>query len=291
MKYLKHIFWISTLSCIICIVFMDSQSVAQEQVFVYPRPESESDQRTIYPVKLLELGLKKTGIRFRLQPSVYHMQQGRALVMLANDSDLHVAWSMSSIEREAKLLPIRIPIYKGLIGWRIFLINQADQAKFQKVQGIDGLKRYEAGQGHDWPDTKILRSNGLRVTGSNNYESLFKMLQVNRFDYFPRSIVEIWAEVENHKTMGIVVEESIALRYPTAFYFFVNQRNVQLAELLKKGLNQSIKDGSFNKLFNQYHQGLLQQANLNARRIFDLNNPILPKQTPLNRKELWFTID
>jgi hypothetical protein len=76
----------------------------------------------------------------------------------------------------------------------MFLINRSDAAKFTKVKTLDDLRQLQAGQGHDWPDTEILRFNGLNVQVSASYESLFTMLRAQRFDYFPRSIIEIWDE-------------------------------------------------------------------------------------------------
>jgi hypothetical protein len=101
--------------------------------------------------------------------------------------------ALALTKAEAALLPIRIPIDKGLLGWRIFLVNRAKADQFAAVKTLDGLRPYQAGQGHDWPDTDILRANGLKVQGSANYDGLFKTLQAGRIDYFPRSVVEIWA--------------------------------------------------------------------------------------------------
>ena len=270
------------------LVLSGHTALSQERIIVYPQPESEQDQRTIYPVKLLNLALHKTGVPFRLQPSEERMPQGRALLMLTQDQIVHVVWSMTSIEREAELLPIRIPIYKGLIGWRLLLIKAQDQDKFRHIQAVKDLQQLKVGQGHDWPDTAILRHNGFQVTGVANYESLFDMLQKGRIDFFPRSIVEIWAEAEAHQHQRLVVAPTLALQYPTAFYFFVNKQNAPLAQLIEDGLNQAIKDGSFNQLFDEYHQSLLQRAQLPSRQVFALDNPILPQNTPLQRQELWY---
>lgn len=261
---------------------------AAEKIY-YPRPESATDPRTEYPVKLLELALKKSDAQYDLQPSVATMVQGRAITEVeSNKGNVHIVWTMTSKEREQQLLPIRIPIYKGLIGWRLPLVMQKDADQFKSVKSIADMNRFDAGQGHDWPDTEILRSNGLKVNGATNYEGLFKMLENGRFHYFPRSVAEIWAEAETHASKGIVVDKNIALHYPAAFYYFVNKNNRQLADTVTRGLEKAISDGSFEKLFQQFNGPTIKRSNLENRAIIELKNPLLPAETPLNRKELWF---
>ncbi|MCX4027144.1 transporter substrate-binding domain-containing protein [Spartinivicinus marinus] len=259
-------------------------------IVTYPRPVTADDKRTQYPAKLLHLGLSKSGESFQIQPSEGVMLQGRALKLLELGKVVDVVWSMTSIDREKKLLPIRVPIYKGLIGWRLPLIREIDQRKFAAISHLGLLKPLYAGQGHDWPDTVILRENGFQVSGVASYEGLFKMLSQRRFDYFPRSIVEIWAEAENHADKGIVVENSIVIKYKTAFYYFVNKGGQRLARLLSKGLYQAIEDGSFDRLFMEHHQEILSKAKLEQRKIFTIPNPILPVNTPLNEPKLWFEL-
>lgn len=244
-------------------------------------------ERETYPIKVLALALKKSGVEYNMAPFPAEMAQSRALMQLARGHDITIVWTMTSKEREQGLLPIRIPIDKGLLGWRLFLINQKDQSAFASVKSLADLKLHTAGQGHDWPDTAILQSNGLGVQVAPKYDNLFKMLQVRRFDYFPRSIMEIWDEQKRFAQNGIVVEETLLVYYPTAYYFFVNKNDTAMANAIEKGLNIAIKDGSFDSLFNQSFGDALHRAHLNTRRRLQLNNPLLPAETPLGRKELW----
>ena len=256
-------------------------------VVVYPQAET-MDARQDYPLKVLALALTKAGADFELQPSRRVMTQSRALVQLSQGTDVNVVWTMTSKEREDTFLPIRIPIDKGLLGWRIFLINRTKASQFAAVKTLDDLRKYEAGQGHDWPDTDILRASGLKVQGVVNYDSLFKMLQSGRIDYFPRSVVEIGAEETRHPGMELLIEKTIILQYPTALYFFVNKDNAHLAHTVEAGLRAAIKDGSFDKLFAAEYGDDIKRANLKGRTRFQLANPLLPQRTPLQDKKLWF---
>lgn len=250
---------------------------------VYPRQESPN----AYPVQVLRLALSEAGADFDLQPSETPMLQGRALEQLAKGENVNVVWSMTSQERESALWPIRIPIDKGLLGWRLILTSKAGAAAIAKVKKMDDLRRLQAGQGHDWPDTNILRFNGLQVQTGTSYDGLFKMLSVGRFDYFPRSIIEIWDEQKFFATQNLEIDKNLILYYPTAFYFFVSRKDRELAKTIETGLNKAIANGKFEQLFQQTYGDVVQRAHLAGRTKLILQNPLLPAATPLARKELW----
>jgi hypothetical protein len=255
----------------------------------YPRPISENDQRSNYPVALLKLAFDNTGVRFKLIPSERPLQQNQALELLASSREINVVWSMTDKTREVDLLPIRVPIFKGLIGYRVFLVKEEQLPKFAFITERNSLMTLKPIQGHDWPDTKILQSNGFDVVTSREYSTLFTMLNQSQGDYFPRSVVEVWEEADLYKNINdTVVEPNLGINYPTAMYFFVNKRNTTLARLLENGLEKAISNGDFDKLFYQTHQGFIERAKMDKRRFFELENPLLPTQTPLERSELWF---
>jgi hypothetical protein len=71
-------------------------------------------------------------------------------------------------------------------------------------------------------------------------------------------------------------------------YFFVNKKDVALAADIEKGLELMLASGEFLQLFNQYFGALIEQLALESRVRIDLENPFLPAQTPLCRRELWW---
>ncbi|MBS0307573.1 MAG: transporter substrate-binding domain-containing protein [Proteobacteria bacterium] len=261
---------------------------AQPLVVVHPDRPSVRDARYDFQISLLKLALDKSGVPYQMRPSKFGMEQGRMLTQLEKGLDVDVVWSMTSREREQHLLPIRIPIDKGLIGYRVFLVRPDKLAQFAQVHTLEQLRQFEAGQGSFWPDTEILRANDLLVYGATVYENLFSMLEAERFDYFPRSITEIWDELKARPDRNLVVEPSILLYYPAAAYFFVNKQNKVLARTIETGLRTAIRDGSFDQLFQTYYGEFIRKANLGNRTVIRLNNPLLPAETPLQQKQLWF---
>jgi hypothetical protein len=255
---------------------------------VYPRAESAGDERDRFPVQLLELALRKADATYELKPHPVFMLQVRALREVEQQSGLDIVWTMTSKEREQALLPIRIPIDRGLLGWRVLLVRPASLPAFAATTTLAQLEALRGGQGADWPDTTILRAAGLKIDESARYGDLFQKLAAGRIDYFPRSVQEIWGELDNHRSEGFVVEPTLALHYPTAMYFFVNKQRTDLAADLRRGLEVALRDGSFQALFMQHFGDVLRRSQLDRRRVFEMANPLLPAQTPLEDARLWY---
>ena len=252
----------------------------------YPLPESEGDQRLEYPRQLLELALSKTDVPYRIEFPSTRMNQERQAAELEGGRSLDVAPIPSSAERESRLLPIRIPLNKGLLGWRIGLVRKGDENLMAQVKSIDDLHKIRIVQGHEWPDTTILRSNGVKVLTGPDYNGLFRMLAADRFDYFPRSVMEIWSELEAHADLGL--DRHVALHYFYDSYFFVNKKNTKLASDIERGLEKAIADGSFERLFQRHWGDALRKARLDERIVIEMRNPLLTPETPSARAELWY---
>ncbi len=247
------------------------------------------DKRNDYYVELLQTALARSRKYYTFEKGPRGLSGLRQLYAVANGT-VDVGWSLSTEENEKVLAPIRIPIDKGLVGWRLLLINKDDTNLFENVKSVDDLRQIRLGHGQDWIDTSILRANQFNVEGVSTYEGIFKMLKQKRIRYFPRSIMEITAEIEAHKNLDLIIEPTLLIHYPAAIYFVVNPEKPSLAKDIESGLKAMIKDGAFNKLFEKYNAQSIKNANLNQRHLYKLHNPYLPKATPINQSELWFDV-
>jgi hypothetical protein len=258
-------------------------------VLIYPRPEIDDDSRGAFPLRVLQLALSKVAGKYTLAPADSVMDQNRALLQLeVPNGGMDVVWSMTTVEREQRFAPVRIPIEKGLIGWRLAIIAQKNPDKLRSVKSVNDLKQFTACQGHDWPDTSILRENGLRVLTDSSYQNLFRLISTGPADFFPRSALEIWGELDAHKADGMIIDPYLVIHYQAAMYFFVKKTNQALADEITRGLEKAIADHSFERLFQSEYGEKLRKANLSGRRVIQLENPFLPPATPLSKKELWF---
>lgn len=272
------------------LAFSPFVSAQESNTINFPLLDSKIDPNDAYLEDLIALILKNSPRQYKINSKIGRMQQDRSIYeMTRKDGLLDLMWTMTTDGREKILIPIKIPIDKGLMGWRVVLIDKKNKDLFNKVKTINDLKKFSAGQERDWPDTDILRSNQLTVVTSNAYNPLFNMLMAGRFDYFPRSIFEVDKDLENHPLENMIIDEHIVIIYPTASYFFVTPRRPKLAEDLQIGFEKIIADGSFEKLFQKYNRAHLEKLNIDGRIKIYLQNPLLnPKSMPLNRTELWY---
>ena len=246
------------------------------------------DPHLPYMLSLLQLACDEIGMRCQLQAAAT-MNQARAMVQLGKrDGGIDLFWGMTSREREQQTIPIRIPLDKGLLGWRVALVNAQQPEILAGINDVRQLSRLVAGQVADWPDTPILRHAGLPVLTSQDYGNLFSMLQRKRFDYFPRSVIEVQREAALPVAKGLLIDRNLVLHYPTAMYFFVSTLKPGLAAQLEQGLRKALKDGRFDQLFQRYNGQLLSRLALARRREILLDNPLLPPATPLQDRTLWY---
>jgi len=242
-----------------------------------------------YLTGLLELALTKSGNNFVLSPvEVPPSSAGRSTQYLIKGR-YDVSWMHTSTQHETTLQPIRIPLFKGLIGWRLMFIRHQDLEKFSAIKSEKELKNLWAGQAHNWPDNEILESNGFKLHTAPLKENVLQLLRHKRIDMFPRSITEIWDEYEAYAQDDIVVEPNLVITYPSAFYFFVTNENTILAKALSRGLNTAIEDGSFDQHFHHFFDSVISKSTLAQRTIIAIPNPQLSKQTPLGNSSLWFS--
>lgn len=253
-----------------------------------PRVSARADLMKNYAAVLLDQALAAAGLPVTLEPTPELIPQNRALQELGRHSGrLDVVWTMTSVEREQQARPIRLPIFKGLFGWRLLLAPHEVSERLREVQTLADLRAFSMLQGLEWPDTGVLQANGLRVVVSPSYDAMFKQLRLGRADAFPRSVEEVWWEHDRYG-QGLTVVPDICLHYPAAVYYFVAPDDDELAAAIELGLHRLRTTGAWDRLFLKHHGDDLARARLASRRVLELHNPLLPKATPLDRPELWF---
>ena len=277
---MKRLLWILT-----GILF--SASLSAETVI---KVVSRDDGNARYAIGMIELAMQKAGEDYSLQVSQGVLTAARQQ-QDAVEGKIDVIWAATTQEVEDMLIPVRIPLYKGLLGYRVFIVHEDNRDLFANVRTFDDLKQYVFGQGRGWPDTDILRHNGLKVE-TGTYEGLFLMADGQRFHAFPRGINEPWGEIEVRPELELTVDPHVMLVYRMPFYLLVTPTRPELAETIERGLMMAINDGSFDELLlnDPMVKMVIERGNIASRRAFELENPALPAATPLDRPELWFDI-
>jgi ABC-type amino acid transport substrate-binding protein len=254
------------------------------------------DSRYDYDWEVLRAALEKTATPYApctLHASKVSMEESRANGELAAAGGrINVFSRSTTLALEQQFLPVRIPVDKGLLGYRLLLVRAADLPRFAEVRTLQDLRALRAGQGSNWADVAILRAAGIPVVEGNSYDGLFSMLMARRFDYFSRALDEALREIDEHRASHpqMALEPGLLLYYPLPRYFFVRRdaEGRQLAQRIAAGLEIMIRDGTLDQLFQRYKGKSIEQADLPHRRLIKIDNPGLPPETPLSRSELWY---
>lgn len=260
---------------------------------IYSAGEVQNETRFSDVIEILCTALEKTRSRYGDYECIADTQimpKKRVLQELEkSEHNINVTWNPTSTELEQRFSTIRFPLRKGLLGYRVLLINKENQQKFNQLKTPEDLKKVSLGQGVDWNDNAIYENYGIRVI-QGKYAQLFKMLTANRFDGFPRGVGEILNEYEKNKDRHpeLTIEKNLLIYYPFPYYFFFNKQDTALRDRIEAGLRIMQKDGSFDAIFNKYHQDAINKLNLKGRNVIRLNNPLLPKDTPINDMKLWY---
>jgi hypothetical protein len=283
-----------TMSVLIIILTIMTATMATGQTkVVYPASESDAEARFDDLIEILKTALDKTVAEYgpyTLEPSRSGMNEARYLVELLDPSgSVNVVWSGTSTQKEKDYNALRIPLRKGILGYRVALIARDRQADIDKIRNLQDLRKVTIGQGIGWGDVAIFEANGIKVYTAG-YESLFKMVAAKRIDLFPRGISEVFPEYAARRDAipNLAVEKNLLIYYPWPYYFFFNKSDKHLAKRIETGIRKMMKDGSFDAIFNKYNRASISSANLKNRRVIKITNPLLPKDTPLADASLWF---
>ena len=178
-----------------------------------------------------------------------------------------------------KKIVIPQAISKGLLGYRLLIIKQDKRDKFQQINTAKQMQQLTAGIPATWADADLFRANNYTVCEKGVFSEIFQRLKNNDCDYVALGANEIeQAFTEMAEPLGdLIIEPSLMLYYPFPLVFYLNPQQVELAARVKVGLQYIINNGQLDAIFQQYNSNIVDRLRLKQRKIFNLNNPILPQ--------------
>src|SRR5687768_10837588 len=93
---------------------------------------------------LVKLALSKVPTQHDWQEPVPNASEERMVSMLL-DNQLDIVWYATTKDLEERLHPIRICIFRGLLGYRVLMIKTGTQHKFDGIKTLEDLKRVSLG--------------------------------------------------------------------------------------------------------------------------------------------------
>lgn len=266
-------------------------AVGEDVVKIYAPPFEHENARA-YPDIILTMVLESTKKDFgpyRIERHREIMSRARALRELMTGQLLNVHSAPARAEWEASVTPIYVPIRRGILGYRLLLVNRFDLPRFSSISTVDELMKMSAGLKSQWSITETMKNLGFNVVEGTDFEGLFKMLDHKRFDYFPRGINEVFDEFDTrtHSFPNMVIEPTKALFLPLPTYFFVTPTEPRLAERIKVGMFRILKDGRLQTAFKDFHSEFIERAGLKKRKILVISKSNRPGVRDLDSDLFW----
>lgn len=261
-------------SLILMAVSFFASSTEQTITLKLGKPSIQGIPKNYYILALLEKSFAEVNVKLNIAYSIEPMNTKRILQELKRNGDVDLAWLTmpSALAEQRYLIHTSYPIYNGLHSKRLLMVKQSRLKEFSEIKTLAQLKPFIALQKQSWSDFYVLKNNGLTVNGDLSYESMLKALDEGLGDYFPRSVTAIKAEIRKHPQYNFVIEPHIMLQYDNYYYFYANENNKAIIELLEQGLTKLADSGELNALYGRYYHDVEDGLNLNNRQVFNLKN-------------------
>jgi hypothetical protein len=228
---------------------------------------------------------------YKLDQSTPQSRLFRALH--SGKSEYNILFSGHAKNREEGFQQVDFPLTRGLLGLRVLAILKQNQHHLQNINTFDDLKsKVTLGSGTSWPDTHILEQAGLRVKKAST-ENLWTMLVRQRFLAFPRSVIEIEAEMNRYasrfRNVPIVIDQSILLSYRYDHFFYLKQSDTLRRDILLQGLLRLHNNGKFQKLLatDPFIRNALRTFESTSAKIFHIENPLNTRRINDIPDEYW----
>lgn len=255
--------------------------------------ESTLDKRIDFKNKILKTALDLTKEEFgdyRIEVHNYYMNAKRGFMELAVGKTINVYFSITQNKWEEQAVAIRIPVRRGLVSYRLLIIDKKNKKEFSTIDTLDELKAKRAGLNDGWTTYSIMEDQNFNIVDVDDYDGMFNMLSVNRFDYLLRGVNEVFEEVDQRSEYNsdLMIEPNLAVYIPSITYVFVSKREPRIARRLQRGLELMSINGDLERIFNTFYADALRKAELDKRKILYIKNPDLPANVPLDVDHFWF---
>ncbi|GEA50225.1 hypothetical protein VIN01S_10290 [Vibrio inusitatus NBRC 102082] len=279
-----------------------SLSVAGEdiQVIKMTPKQSQEDVSHDYLVKLVSRSTEIAEEHFgpsRIEFMPIMLSQGRVLQLLGIGGVLDLVSSAPTSEREASFLSVKVPIFMGLLGYRMMIISPEKRMEFEEITSEDQLKNLVACQGTAWPDADILEDSGYKVFRVDKFEQMFEELHDGGCDYFPRGITEGYGELEYYNEKNpekpLAKFDSVLIHYQVPLMFYTSHNNFELAAKIQYGMERMVENGELEALLKTHPvtQSAFPLSKWKNSKIYSVPNNRLPKSVPTFKKELWLELN
>lgn len=266
--------WLAVLLCL-CV---GSGTVSAQPTVVKHYAQGFSPVISEYLTDVLELCLEKTvpaygPYRVEVHPSL--LSTNRSKLETERGQLLDVLFATNWLHQRPdpdRVIAVDFPVFFGTLGIRSLIIDKHTEIARDDAKSF---KQMRAGQGLHWIDGQILRANGIKVVEAQTFASLFPMVQRNRFDYLPLSVLEAQQTLAKlqFEYPTLTIDKNIQIFYPLPVYLYINAERTDLVERFTEGLRLAQESGALAELFQTHFKAIDDALRQGNRQIIVLNNP------------------
>ena len=251
--------------------------------------ESPNDTRVIFKNELVRQALEITKDKYgeyKIVENPQRMNIARAFRELQKGENLSLTFAHTRPEFEEKAFPIRVSLRQGIDSYRLLLVRKGEKARFKSVKTTEELKAFTVGLSPNWSTYKVMSKREFNIVDAPDYASMFRMLDLKRFDFIPRAINEIYDEIDLYEPVGegLEIVDGIALYIPAASYMFVSRKQPRIFERLNSGLHAMNVNGDLSALTKKYYRESVLKAKLQDRIIISMDDSKLAKNADANER-------
>jgi hypothetical protein len=245
---------------------------------------NRSSVRQDYELEVLKAVLASTESDYgpwKIKESIVdYPGNAESLVFSEKNHDLFVTVAGNQKFEEGDMISIPRPLTKNLLGYRVLIIRAEDSLVFNAISDADDLRQLKHGIPSTWSDATIFRHNEYQVVEDGDFDDIFERLESGLFDYSAYGANEVLSVFEKRasKQEGLIIDDNIMLFYPFPLVFYVNPERLELSKRVEQGLQNIEESGALDDIFNANYSNIVEELNLDQRKVFILENPLIPEE-------------
>lgn len=220
---------------------------------------------------------------YRVEYIHRHMSAERSKIETERGINIHAHYAsewLGQFVDSANVHLLGYPFMQEKLGLRKCITLKKYLPRFQKVNTEADFVALRVGQQRGWVDINVYQHRGVTVAESEDYSSMFAMLERDRFDCLPMSVLEIDRVIRDQKDNypTLVIVPSLYIFYPIPVYLGVTRYKPELVERLARGFDELFADGTANRLFLRHYASADTQLQDQNPRLVVLKNPVISEQ-------------
>jgi hypothetical protein len=247
---------------------------------------NRSEIRQQYERHILDAVLKATNDDFGacriVESRINYPGNEESLAFTEKQHDILVTVAGNQKFDSNEVIIVPKPLIKNLLGYRIPIVKQDFDDAFLQNYLANKIKDLTHGIPETWSDADILRHNDYSVVEEGDFDDVFDRLADGRFDYTTFGANEVISIFKTcvHQKHKLKINKDVLFFYPLPLVFYVHTKQKHLAKRVALGMQCIEENGELNQIFNRYYTDVVDELNLQGRKLLVLENPYLPKSFP-----------